>query len=116
MTKTLVNLTTPIVITEIEQTLLTYPSYPYQKIFANPDTRQELIAYVLSRIQSFYTVCEEGEHVEGSGNFGKSFSTTQEIIDNLIHAGIHDLLNQYHDASHIPEEINPGLAASTWFG
>lgn len=54
MSKSIVNLTIPWVVAEIEQVLETYPHHPYQQAFANPDLRQELIAYVLTRIHNVY--------------------------------------------------------------
>ncbi len=58
--KTVVNLTQQSVLGEIESVLDTYPYQPYQQAFAIPDLRQELIAFVLSRIPCLYSTMSEG--------------------------------------------------------
>ncbi|MEP0803815.1 hypothetical protein NDI37_06480 [Funiculus sociatus GB2-A5] len=48
MSKTIANLTLPVVVQEIEKVLGTYTAHPYQKAFSIPELRQKLIVYVLS--------------------------------------------------------------------
>ena len=48
MSKTIANLTLPVVVQEIEKVLGTYTDHPYQKAFSMPELRQKLIVYVLS--------------------------------------------------------------------
>lgn len=114
MTKTVVNLTLPIVVEQIETTLEDYPHYPYQKAFAIPDLRQKLIAYVLSRIANSYTVLEE----ENSTSFRNCSSDRKLQIENLAKQGIQDILQQYWEwiVHRIPSELESGLAPSHWFG
>jgi hypothetical protein len=114
MSKTLINLTTPLVISEIEQVLITYPHHPYQQAFANPDLRQELIAYVLTRVQNIYTVCEDSNNPAYDG--WNCTTLRQEAIRDVIRHGILDLFNQHSNALHLPEQEFAGLAASHWFG
>lgn len=52
---TLINQTQSIIERKINQVLETYPHHPYQQIFAHPDRREQLFAYVLNRIPSVYT-------------------------------------------------------------
>jgi hypothetical protein len=115
MTKTIVNLTLPVVVDQIETALEDYPYHPYQQAFAIPDLRQRLIAYVLSRISNSYTVLEEGENSTHSNNCS---SDRILQIKNIVTQGIHDILQQYWEWSdrHIPSEIESGLAPSHWFG
>lgn len=115
MTKTIVNLTLPVVVDQIETALKDYPYHPYQQAFAIPDLRQRLIAYVLSRISNYYTVLEEGENSTYSNNCS---SDRILQIKNIVTQGIHDILQQYWEWSdrHIPSEIESGLAPSHWFG
>jgi len=115
MTKTIVNLTLPVVVDQIETALEDYPYYPYQQAFAIPDLRQRLIAYVLSRISNNYTVLEEGENSTHAINCS-SDRTLQ--IKNIVTQGIHDILQQYWEWSthHIPSELESGLVPSHWFG
>ena len=87
MTKTIVNLTLSAVIGAIEDVLETYPQHPYQQVFSIPDLRQELIAYVLSRVSNCYVAIDEEQQL--------SFRSlhrlpTQEMIciEALIHKGI----------------------------
>jgi hypothetical protein len=59
MAKTIVNLTMPVIVEEIENILDTYQHHPYQEAFRIPDLYQELMAYVLSRVRSRYAVVDE---------------------------------------------------------
>jgi Late competence development protein ComFB len=61
MAKTIVNLTMPVVVEEIENILDSYQHHPYQEAFKIPDLYQELMAYVLSRVRSRYVVADEQE-------------------------------------------------------
>lgn len=121
MTKTLVNLTTPVVLAEIEEVLSNYPDYPYHKVFANPDMRQELVAYVLTRVQSIYTTCDADRSEEHQGfNHGQNGRVcsmqAEASIPMLIHEGILELLQELSDPAQIPEECDARLAPSHWFG
>jgi Late competence development protein ComFB len=60
MPKTIVNLTMPVIVEEIENILDSYQHHPYQEAFKIPDLYQELMAYVLSRVRSRYAVADEG--------------------------------------------------------
>jgi hypothetical protein len=115
MTKTIVNLTLPVVVDQIETALEDYPHHPYQQAFAIPDLRQRLIAYVLSRISNNYTVLEEGENSTHAINCS---SDRILQIKNLVTQGIQDILQQHWEWSthHIPSELESGLAPSHWFG
>lgn len=59
MAKTIVNLTMPVIVEEIENILDSYQHHPYQEAFRIPDLYQELMAYVLSRVRSRYAVVDE---------------------------------------------------------
>lgn len=48
MSKTIANLTLPVVVQEIAKVLGIYTDHPYQKAFSIPELRQKLIVYVLS--------------------------------------------------------------------
>lgn len=118
MSKTIVNLTTPFVITQVEQVLETYPDYPEQHVFANPDVRQDLIAYVLTRIHSIYITIEEGETAEMMDTIGSHPMETQSQIQAFIHEGIRHVMqaNEHRVSQCIGEENEGCLAASHWFG
>jgi hypothetical protein len=64
MSKTIVNLTMPVIIEEIENILDSYEHHPYKEAFKIPDLYQELVAYVLSRVRSRYAVAEESERAQ----------------------------------------------------
>jgi hypothetical protein len=115
MTKTIVNLTLPVVVDQIETALENYPYHPYQQAFAIPDLRQRLIAYVLSRVSNSYTVLEEKENSTHSINCSADRILQ---IKNLVTQGIQDILQQHWEWSnhHIPVELESGLAPSHWFG
>lgn len=63
MAKTIVNLTMPVIVEEIENILDSYQHHPYQEAFRIPDLYQELMAYVLSRVRSRYAVADEHDRV-----------------------------------------------------
>lgn len=118
MTKSIINLTMPLVVSEIEHVLEGYPHHPYQQAFANPDLHQELIAYVLTHIHSEYVAINEGIQQINTIQPSIDLAETQSCLDSFIHQGIHSILEQ-HQAStdfQMPEENDGYLAASHWFG
>ncbi|PIG93743.1 hypothetical protein [Gloeocapsopsis sp. IPPAS B-1203] len=118
MTKTIVNLTLPILLEEIELALNQYPHHPYQQAFSNPDFRQELIAYVLSRVFSKYVVVddEKRQHTDLKKMYYKPDQKQER--EAYIHEGIHYLVDKYAEYvyHHIPSEVNSGSIPSNWFG
>lgn len=118
MTKTIVNLTLPLLVEEIEFTLNQYPHHPYQQAFSNPDLRQELIAYVLSRVFSMYVVVDEEK--QPRINFENMYYKPEpkQGREAYIHEGIHYLTDKYAEYvyHHIPSENNAGFTPSNWFG
>lgn len=96
MSKKLINLTLPIVIEEIEGMLETYPHAPYREILSDPDRREELIAYVLSRVPNTYSVAEEiGENsfIESIPHFLARSLELRVQIESAIQQGIKRLLS-----------------------
>jgi hypothetical protein len=119
MTKTIVNITITLVLKHLENILETYPHHPYQEAFANPDIRQTLIAYILSRIPNQYITLDQAEKPElfCSESLYRSLETTSHI-ESIIHEGIEKVLHEQVENVHryIPEAVDPGLVASHWFG
>lgn len=119
MSKTLVNLTIPVVIQELEDILATYPHHPYQEAFAHPDFRQILIAYILNRIPSHYITIDDTEaKVLTNLDELRGFLENTLHIQEIIHQGIEKILcEQAHDINrHIPGIADPTRVASHWFG
>ncbi|MBD2523171.1 hypothetical protein [Nostoc sp. FACHB-133] len=124
--KTVVNLTQQSVVGEIESVLDTYPYHPYQKAFAIPDLRQELIAFVLTRLPSFDGAISEGhislaEAEQGSLAYYKlpRKPLEQQLhLQNLIHQGICLIVQEKSDwiNDHVCEIVQPACEASHWFG
>ncbi|QKQ77090.1 hypothetical protein [Nostoc sp. TCL240-02] len=124
--KTVVNLTQQSVVGEIESVLDTYPYHPYQKAFAIPDLRQELIAFVLTRLPSFDGAMSEGhislaEAEQGSLAYYKlpRKPLEQQLhLQNLIHQGICLIVQEKSDwiNDHVCEIVQPACEASHWFG
>ena len=56
MSHSLINLTLPVVIQEIEDVLDEYPEHPYQLAFSLPELHQRLVAYVLSQVPNHHVV------------------------------------------------------------
>lgn len=117
MTKTIVNLTREALVQAIESVLETYPHHPYQKAFSLDDLRQELIAYVLSRIPNFYVVEEYPDQSVHSTGFYHS-PEERWHLEAAIHQGIEYVLcnNAEQVCHHIPEEVDPAFCPSNWFG
>lgn len=118
MTKTIVNLTLPAVVTVIEDVLETYPDHPYQQAFSIPDLRQELIARVLSQVSGCYVVLEDYEQATLSLQSLPFSPEKRECIEALIREGIEKIFQKREmSVSHqIPEDEDPGFAPSHWFG
>jgi hypothetical protein len=119
MTKTIVNLTLPAVTAAVGDVLETYPHDPHQQAFSIHDLRQELIAHVLSRVSSCYTVLEEGQKSSIRFDSLPSSSLKEQLcIESVIREGIEKILhNREQEVNHqVAEELDSGLAPSHWFG
>ncbi|MBW4642016.1 MAG: hypothetical protein KME23_03180 [Goleter apudmare HA4340-LM2] len=124
--KTVVKLTQQTVLGEIESVLDTYPYHPYQQAFAIPDLRQELIAFVLSRIPCLYYTMSEGQislpevDKECSLNYKLPRSPLEQQlhVQNLIHQGIYSIFQEKSDwiSDHLCQAVQPGSEPSHWFG
>src|SRR5579883_1588655 len=106
MSKSIINLTTPIVVAEIERILETYPHHPYQQVFSNPDIRQELIAYVLTRVHNVYVTVDEGEKIASDLERSSNPAESPFELDAFIQQGIHDIMQQSQATvdHQVPEE------------
>lgn len=94
MPKIIVNLTMLLVITEVEHILGTSPPYPEQEVLSNPDLRQELIAYVLSRVRNVYVTVEKDEELKV--NPERFLLTEIKLhIESCIREGIYYVLHKY---------------------
>jgi hypothetical protein len=116
MSKVLKNLTLPRITEIVETVLETYPEHPYQQAFSNPDTQQQLLAFVLSRVQSVYGAVDNAE--DGTVESALWGRENQFYIESVTHQGIQCVFNNNCDTiSHqLPAPEQPGLAASHWFG
>lgn len=65
----------------------------YQKAFSLPDLRQELITYVLSRINILYLSLDAEQNPSIKHNFLYEAKSTL-TIENIISQGVYDLLPQ----------------------
>jgi|ERR687885_972184 hypothetical protein len=106
MNKQIINLTLPVVIEEIENILATYPTYPYQQAFSAAGLRQDLVAYVLSRVPNQYAVVEETQS-SSNPTLLPCYSTQRLLdIEHWIHLGIRDFLHVYNRSNcYMPQAI-----------
>jgi hypothetical protein len=125
MTRTIVNLTLPLITNVIEEVLQTYPHHPYQKAFANYDTKESLIAYVMTRVSSCYVSVEEQEKQQiMNSNPLQHCQGELTDIEPVIHQGIGKIMSEYFkplseevaEVTEVKEEISDSLSPSHWFG
>lgn len=116
MQKHLVNMTLGVVTEEVEIILESYPQYPYQQAFSQSGWRQDLIAYVLSRVPNKYMAIDSGESVSHHTVQVRCSSEQLLQIEDLIHTGICDLLHTYQKVdSRLPEEVKFDSRVASWF-
>lgn len=118
MSKTIVNLDLPFILSAIEEVLETYPHHPYQQAFAHPARRQDLIAYVLSRVMSSYVAVEdEALPVMALSLLTRCIDRTTRI-ESAIHQGIATIMQQQSEQIYrqIPEIADPSCSPTSWFG
>ena len=115
MSYELINLTLPLVITEIENVLDDYPQSPYQIAFSLPEMRQRLLAHVLTHIPNRYVV--QGEKLTLKEPKFLHPSPLQERVqmENLIRGGILHLLQENAEliGSHLTQMGNSNCATLT---
>lgn len=97
MSKKLVNLTFQAVSEEMENILGTYPESPYRQAFASCELRQELIAYVLSRIPNIHAVIDEGELPVVNQYLIGGSSLQQLHLESLIHIAINAVMKKNYN-------------------
>lgn len=116
MFQNIFNLTVLEIVGEIESILETYPHHPYQQAFSVPAFRQELIAYVLSRISNHYIVYDRDSNSEIESSH--SSRTERNSRSAVIHEGIqHIFLKHFDQIQHqVPQERSADLEPSHWFG
>ena len=116
MQKNLVNITLAVVTEEVEIILESYPTHPYQQAFSPSGLRQDLIAYVLSRVPNRYTAIDSRESVSNQTVQVRCSSEQLLHIENLIHAGIRDVLHSYHKIDYrFREQVKSASKVASWF-
>ncbi|MCC3413649.1 MAG: hypothetical protein JGK24_30060 [Microcoleus sp. PH2017_29_MFU_D_A] len=115
MQKNLVNITLGVVTEEVEIILGSYPNHPHQQVFSHSGLRQDLIAYVLSRVPNKYTAIDSGESANQKVQVRCSSEQLLQI-ENLIHTGIRDLLHSYQKVDYrVREEVKFDSRVGSWF-
>ncbi|MEO1134773.1 MAG: hypothetical protein AAFX40_18990 [Cyanobacteria bacterium J06639_1] len=118
-TETLVNLTVPMVVRDIESVLETYSQNAYRRAFAIPEMRRKLEAYVLSRVPNQYAVAsEEDTSFENLDRIALSHVSERSRVERVICDGIECVLQDNADkiGHQLPVDDNPCTAPSHWFG
>jgi hypothetical protein len=118
MTQTIVNLTLPIVTDKIDDILAAYPLYEYRQIFAVPELRQKLTAYVLARLPVVYVTMDSDTNC-GLESSRHCYSSDQhDQINHLIHQGIDALLGRPEIWRSSPriDRVEAEVIPSSWFG
>ena len=94
MAKLNVNVSLTLINEKIVEILDKNCNFFYQKFFSLPDLRQELIAYVLIRINILYISIDGEQELSTKYNFVSEISENTLTIENIITQGIYDLLPQ----------------------
>jgi hypothetical protein len=118
MAQTIVNLTLPIVTDKIDAILAAYPLYEYRQVFAVPELRQKLTAYVLARLPVVYVTMDSDIACDMSAK-GHCYSSEQHNqINQLIHQGIEALLGRPEAWQRRPSAglVEAEPIPSSWFG
>ncbi|MBD2106461.1 hypothetical protein [Nodosilinea sp. FACHB-13] len=118
MAQTIVNLTLPIVTDKIDAILAAYPLYEYRQVFAVPELRQKLTAYVLARLPVVYVTMDSRTACDMAPT-GHCYSSEQHNqINQLIHQGIEALLGRPEIEQRRPsaERVEAEPIPSSWFG
>ena len=116
MSKTITNLTLPLVVKELESILDSDHYHSYRNAFAIPELRERLVANVLNRIPACYAMIEDNYNMESNDTIVPSTLRMQlqiavvEEIEHTVEENA-DWVNR-----HIPQETNSGFAPSDWFG
>ncbi|MBE9014765.1 hypothetical protein C7Y66_21640 [Chroococcidiopsis sp. CCALA 051] len=118
MSKTIVNLDLSFILSTIEEVLETYPHHPYQQAFAHPARRQDLIAYVLSRITSSYVAVEDEALPVMELSLLTCCLDRTARIESIIRQGIDKIAEQQSEQIYrqIPEIADPNCSPASWFG
>ncbi|HEY9725001.1 MAG TPA: late competence development ComFB family protein [Chroococcales cyanobacterium] len=117
MNKQLINVTLSVVTEEIEHILETYQKYPYQQAFSASELRQDLIAYVLSRVPNQYAVVEENQFSSSPTLLSHHSSERLLNIEHWIHRGIRDVLHTYNRSNcYIPQRVSSNPTTSSLVG
>ncbi|MBA3922414.1 MAG: hypothetical protein H0X31_12235 [Nostocaceae cyanobacterium] len=114
MTYSLINLTLPLVINQVQDVLDDYPEHPYQAAFSIHELRQKLIAHVLSQIPNRYTV-EGAQSPPTDPKLMYPSSLEQRLhMETLIHGSILHILRENADriGHYIPQLENSNCKPS----
>jgi hypothetical protein len=96
MAKSIVNLTLLVVVMRLNHALKSPYSDPYLQLFSDFDLRQELIAYVLSRVRNLYiAVDKEESQIEIDSEIMLELTEMKSQIEESIQQGIHHILSKY---------------------
>jgi hypothetical protein len=117
MSQAIVNLTLPIVNEKIDDILVSYPLDPHRIAFRDPELRQKLASYVLSRLSVVYVTMDNDEAVCLTSPVGCYSSDQHEQINRLIRQGIDSLIQrQRWQPRFASDSVEPELTPSNWFG
>ncbi|MGB3207364.1 MAG: hypothetical protein WBB28_20450 [Crinalium sp.] len=90
----IINLTLPLVMQEIEDTLKEYAEFPYQVAFSLPKMRQKLVAHVLSQIPNKFSIVED--FGEAPIEYNSLYTPLQERLhtEEIIRQSIIDIVKE----------------------
>lgn len=115
MSKTIANLTLPLIAKEIETVLDTYHYHPYRQAFAIPELREQLVTYVLNGVPTCYAVIEEQGELDNQQVIPRPMRERMRLV---VIEGIEQLISENADwvDHHIPSDLDAAYAPSSWFG
>ncbi|HLP91056.1 MAG TPA: hypothetical protein VK184_21040 [Nostocaceae cyanobacterium] len=121
MTENTINLIIPLINKEIEEILATYPQSPYQDVFAHPNYKQMLLAYVLNQVPREYITMIEQKQKRDIQENKLTYLPMEHLLhlESLVHQGIEQILSeQAQDLHQIfgGKVVDPAYLHSNWLG
>lgn len=116
MSKKLLYLTLPVILTAIKDVLATYPSSFYHNFFLTPELQQKLISYIIKQVRKYYILFIDDAQISSLNCHKVSLSFQQWLhIKDITRKGIDHFLqeNCVWDSSYMYQQMRDRVNAET---